>query len=100
MAWRADLVATHYSEPQDIVPDGLIEERFDHEGNETLQVQAQWRNPPERGWPAGGPLMTRAVTCDAQDRTYLIDAWLYAPGKEKYEYMIQLETILDSFACG
>jgi len=30
---------------------------------------------------------------------YLIDAWLYAPGKEKYEYMIQLQTILNTFRC-
>ena len=35
-----------------------------------------------------------------QDRMYLLDAWLYAPGKEKYEYMIQLQTILGSFRCG
>jgi len=32
-------------------------------------------------------------------RLYLLDAWLYAPGKEKYEYMIQLENIVDSFRC-
>jgi hypothetical protein len=31
---------------------------------------------------------------------YLLDAWLYAPGKQKYEYMIQLQTILDTFRCG
>lgn len=43
--------------------------------------------------------MTYTVTCDEQDRTYLIDAWLYAPGREKYEYIIQLETIVDSFSC-
>ena len=67
--------------------------------NAAIQIQAQWRNPPERGWPAGGPFITRAVTCESQDRTYYVDAWLYAPGKEKYEYMIQLETILDSFRC-
>ena len=41
----------------------------------------------------------RAIVCEDQDRMYLLDAWLYAPGKEKYEYMIQLETILDSFSC-
>ncbi len=97
--WRARLVEAHYSEPQDIILDGMLESAFAHEGHETVQVQAQWRNPPERGWPAGGPFITRAVTCVNQDRTYFVDAWLYAPGKEKYEYMIQLETILDSFVC-
>jgi hypothetical protein len=33
------------------------------------------------------------------ERTYLVDGWLYAPGSPKYEYMIQLGTILDSFEC-
>lgn len=100
LEWRAQLVADHYSEPQDMVLDGLLESRSVVDGNSVLQLQAQWRNPPERGWPAGGPFITRAITCDSQDRTYLVDAWLYAPAKEKYEYMIQIETILSSFACG
>jgi hypothetical protein len=31
---------------------------------------------------------------------YLLDAWLYAPGRPKHEFMIQLSTILDTFRCG
>ena len=46
------------------------------------------------------PFVTHAVLCPEQDRRYLIDAWLYAPGRDKYEYMIQLEQIVGSFACG
>jgi hypothetical protein len=100
LAWRAQVVAEHYSEPQDTVLDGMVVTDTTFQGHPALQVQAQWKNPPSRGWPAAGPFITRAITCDAQDRTYLVDAWLYAPGKEKYEYMIQLETILDTFRCG
>ena len=100
LEWRAATVAEHYSERQDVFLGDLLEERFDFQGHETLQLQAMWKNPPDRGWPAAGPFITRAITCEGQDRTYLVDAWLYAPGKEKYEYMIQLETILNSFACG
>ena len=40
------------------------------------------------------------VSCPEQDRTYLLDAWLYIPGRSKYEYVLQLETILDTFVCG
>jgi hypothetical protein len=69
-------------------------------GRTGFQIQANWQNPPEANWPAGGPFILRAVHCPEQNRTYLIDAWLYAPGKDKFEYMIQLETILDSFECG
>jgi hypothetical protein len=97
---RARLVEGYYSEPQDAVLDGMVERPLDTAGQEGIQVQAQWRNPPERGWPAGGPFVTRLITCEGQDRTYFLDGWLYAPGKEKYEYLIQLEAILDSFRCG
>ena len=100
LAWRADLAATHYTEPQAFVAEGMVVDTVSFDGHTALEVRAQWRNPPDRGWPAGGPLITRAVTCDGQDRTYLLDAWLYAPGHEKYEYMIQLETLLDTFECG
>ena len=82
-----------------IVLDDSSERTFDFSGNAAYELRASWRNPPERNWPAGGPLITRTVTCDNQDRTYLLDAWLYAPGKEKYEYMLQLETLLESFRC-
>lgn len=100
LAWRADLVAAHYTEPQMVVIEDSAERTFDARGTRVYELQAQWRNPPERSWPAGGPLFTQIVSCDNQDRTYLLDAWLYAPGKEKYEYMIQLETLLETFRCG
>jgi hypothetical protein len=99
LAWRAELVRERYTEPQDFVAEGMAVDASPFTGHAALEVRAQWRNPPDRGWPAGGPIITRAITCDNQDRTYLIDAWLYAPGKEKYEYMIQLETLLDTFRC-
>jgi hypothetical protein len=97
--WRARLVEEHYSEQQDVPTDNVFIETTPFLGHEAVRVQAQWQNPPDRGWPAGGPFITYGVTCINQDRTYLIDAWLYAPGKEKYEYMIQLETILGTFQC-
>ena len=73
---------------------------FEYRGRPAYQIQATWVNPPEQNWPAAGPFILRSVICPEQNRMYLVDAWLYAPGKEKYEYMIQLQTILDSFRCG
>ena len=99
LEWRAQDVEILYNEPQMVVVEDAEERRFDFRGHDAYEIQAQWRNPPEESWPAGGPLITRTVQCEGQDRTYLLDAWLYAPGKEKYEYMIQLETLLDSFRC-
>jgi hypothetical protein len=99
LTWRARLVGEFYAEPQDVRTDAVYTDTSPFLGHEAVRVQAQWVNPPELGWPAGGPLITLGVTCPNQDRTYLIDAWLYAPGKEKYEYMIQLQTILETFEC-
>jgi hypothetical protein len=97
--WRA-LLSQSYGEPQDVDLSNVDAGQFEYQGHDAYQIQAIWKNPPELDWPAAGPFITRAIVCLQQDRMYLIDAWLYAPGKEKYEYMIQLETILDSFRCG
>ena len=101
LEWRREMVEGYYAQPQDVVPGPAA-------GGDpsTARAARRCRSRPSGGtrpsmnWPAAGPFITRAVTCDAQDRTYYLDAWLYAPGKEKYEYMIQLQTIMDSFACG
>ena len=98
--WRAELVTNYYSQPQDVNLDDVDASPFMFRGLDAYQIQAQWVNPPELNWPAAGPFITRAVVCPDQNRMYLLDAWLYAPSREKYEYMIQLETILGTFRCG
>lgn len=74
-------------------------ERIEVPGGYGIQVRGAWSTPPGE-FPAGGPFVDRMIVCPEQNRTYLIDAWLYVPRKGKYEYIIQLETILDSFECG
>lgn len=99
LAWRAE-VAAAYAEPQSVDLSMVKAGPFEYRGGPAYQIQAMWTSPPELGWPAAGPFILRAVICPGQDRMYLLDAWLYAPAVDKYEYMIQLETILDSFRCG
>lgn len=99
LAWREELATNHYTDEQVNELENLQAGRFSYGGLDAYQIQAVWQSPPG-AWPAGGPFVLRAVACPAQDRMYLLDAWLYAPGKEKYQYMIQLEKILDSFECG
>ena len=99
LAWRQSVAETYYSFPQVVELANAQAETFYHEGLSTYQLQAVWQNPPGE-WPAAGPFILWAVSCPEQDRLYMVDAWLYAPGKEKYQYMIQLQTILDSFRCG
>ena len=99
LAWREELATQHYTDEQVNELGSVQAGRFNFAGLDAYQIQAVWQSPPG-AWPAGGPFVLRAVACPSQDRMYLIDAWLYAPGKEKYQYMIQLEKILDSFECG
>lgn len=96
--WRNEIAAAHYEDEQVINLDQPRGGPGVFGMQEAYQIQTTWENPPG-AWPAGGPLLIRSVICEDQDRVYLIDGWLYAPGKEKYEYLIQLETILDSFMC-
>ena len=69
-------------------------------GAQGIEIQGAWEGT-DPSWPMGGLFISRMVTCAAQNRTYLLDTWLYAPGprRSKYEYMIQLQTILGTFEC-
>jgi hypothetical protein len=100
LAWRSELSAVHYSYPQSVDLMDAEAGPIEHQGQQGYQIQAIWQNPPDASWPAAGPFILRAIPCPAQDRLYLLDGWLYAPGRQKYEYMIQLETILNTFQCG
>ena len=97
--WRQATSDTYYDFPQVTDLTDVQAGPFDFEGLQAYQIQAVWQNAPEANWPAAGPFILRGIVCPAQNRMYLVDAWLYAPGKEKYEYMLQLEYILDSFSC-
>lgn len=98
LEWRARIADQYYDYPQVVNQDLLQEGPGDFGGKQGHYVQSVWQNPPN-SYPAAGPFITRAIPCTGQQRLYLVDAWLYAPSRDKHEYMIQLEEILDSFHC-
>jgi hypothetical protein len=99
LAWRQEVVDEHFGYPQVLDLD-LAESRRLQQGEVIMdEIRAVWANPPEDAFPAGGPSITRSIPCPQQGRDYLVDAWLYAPGRDKYQYILQLETILDTFRC-
>ena len=100
LAWRRVLSDRYYRYPQ-VVDLTLAETRRLQVGDIVLEeLRAVWANPPEDLFPAGGPMITWSFPCPAQNRHYLVDAWLYAPGRDTYQYVLQLETILNTFRCG
>jgi hypothetical protein len=99
LSWRDSLAGTHYDWGQRTLRDRLEIDTLDAPGTGGLSVRGAWTGL-EEDFPQGGPFITHVVDCPEQDRRYLLDTWLYAPTRDKYQYMIQLETLLESFRCG
>lgn len=102
VAWR-DSIARNYPRRMVSVPDELHAQTLE---GDVFEVQGRWETPPQDStatgafYPGGGAFITRLVPCPGRDRHYLIDSWLYAPGKDKLEYIMQLRAILGTFRCG
>ena len=98
LAWRQAVAHEYYEGEQVTRSEPLQVQRLDPSVGDGLELQGVW-NATIDGRGQGGPFLTRLVDCPGQDRQYLIDAWVSAPEVGKYRYLIQLETVLDSFDC-
>jgi hypothetical protein len=98
LEWRAELGTAAYRPAQATPRERTEGQMLEVNGLPAAEVQGIW-DGTDATWPMSGPFITRMLQCPAQNRTYLLDGWLYSPGRPKYEYMIQLQTILNSFEC-
>ena len=96
-AWREGIDSLMYIVSQGFERAPVDPLHFDLGGAEATEVRGVWQD--EGTYPAGGPFISRAVRCP--DATWFFDAWLYSPNPRasKYEFLLQLEEILDSFRC-
>ncbi len=99
LGWRSQLAATHYGVRQAAALANVEATQTTHRGNVVYQLLGNWQNP-QRTAPTRGPFILRAEICTFQDRMYLVDAWLWAPDQEQHEYLVELESIVNSFRCG
>ncbi|HEX6309559.1 MAG TPA: DUF4837 family protein [Longimicrobiales bacterium] len=99
LAWR-DSIALEYNPSQRTLRESAREAPIADGVASAVEIQGAWEGA-DPSWPMGGLFITRMIGCPQQNRTYLVDTWLYAPGprRSKYEYMIQLQTILSTFEC-
>ena len=96
--WRDQIAERFYQPPQDLDAEGRRFDTVTVQGRPALEMRGVWRDRSD--YPAAGLFIARAVACPRQSRTYYMDAYLYAPGRDdKYQYVLQLETLLDSFRC-
>jgi hypothetical protein len=94
--WRDRIAAQYYSNPEQATQrDTMLQTALPNGG---VELQGIWRST-DAAYPEAGVFVTRGIACPAQNRVYLLDAWLLAPGRQKYEYLIQFQHILDSFEC-
>lgn len=99
LAWRDSVADAFYDWDQVTLRDRIETRRFEgRDGQRALEIRGAWSGT-DSSFPQGGPFITWVVDCPSQARRYLLDAWLYAPARDKYQYMIQLETLLQSFRC-
>ncbi len=100
--WRTAISEAYFAYPQVVEREELLEGMAgQYEFAEAYAVQGVWKNPPGSTWPAAGAVVTWGVHCPHQNRLVLLDAWLYSPSndRDKWEYMLQLDTIMHSFRC-
>jgi hypothetical protein len=100
MDWKEAVSRESYAYPQTVQRETLRTRNLTLGDMAITEVRGAWSNPPDSSWPAAGPFIFWSLTCPEQDRLYLIDGWIYAPGAEKWEYVLQVETIMESFRCG
>jgi hypothetical protein len=100
LAWRDGLMEPTYGMRHLSQPEPLRTAALEGRAEGSVEIRGGWDGTDEDGFPLAGPFLTRVVVCPEQNRTYLMDAWLYAPSVAKREYMLQLETIFDTFECG
>lgn len=98
--WRKEISENYWIWPQVVARESLRTKSLEGTNLPIVETRGTWKNPPDGVWPAAGALITWSVSCPHQNRLYLVDSWLYAPSEDKWEYILQMETILHSFKCG
>ncbi len=97
LARRQAVVERFYEEAQ-TTPRDFVRSRQLDAAKGGMEVSGAWNGIMERQ-PHAGPFVSRTIDCAEQGRRYFLDAWLFAPSRDKYMYLVQLEAVLDSFEC-
>jgi hypothetical protein len=96
-AWRAGIDSVQYNVPQSFELEPGSRREIELDGATGIEVRGVWQD--EAAYPAGGLFIGRALRCP--DATFFVDAWLYSPNprRSKWQFLMQLEEITDSFRC-
>jgi hypothetical protein len=95
LALRERLVWRHYDEDE-VDRSRTLSAHTMFLGRPALRLEGVWQNEKHI---MGGPFRTYCFHSSAQNRFYLVDLNVFAPGREKFPYLAQLEGIAASFRC-
>ncbi len=73
---------------------GLLVERTTLDGAPAVRIQGVWTNPSD---VSSGVFVTYGTICG--ERMVVLDGNVYAPDRNKYPYVIQLDRIFQTFRC-
>jgi hypothetical protein len=74
--------------------DIIVEENVKFAGYDAMKIVGTWGNEK---YVAGGPFRTFAVFSPEQERLYLVDIAVYAPGRDKLPHLRELMAIAGTF---
>jgi hypothetical protein len=101
LAWRDSIARAHYRPVQATDRGHLRAQQLTSHAHAVIELHGVWHGT-DPTWPTAGPFITRMIPCPSLNRTFLVDTWLYSPAPQRgsrYEYLVQLQTILESFEC-
>ena len=90
---RNDLTGKYY-EMDSIADRGFTTKKNVFEDRTSLSVAGFWENV---NYTMGGYFTSKYVAVEGQNRTYLVDGCIFAPGVEKRKYIKEIEAILATF---
>jgi hypothetical protein len=93
---RKKMLAWEFWDEDEIVEESLVigEGRFNE--HDCIVLSGTWDNEK---YTIGGVYASYCFTCDACNRSYLVDASVFAPGLEKLPLMRELSAVLATFRC-
>jgi hypothetical protein len=62
--------------------------------NYTVEMRGLWRTSIKS---MGGPFVSHTIVDTEKELLYYVEGFIYAPGKDKREFMREIETIIRTF---
>lgn len=91
---KRDSIATRYFERDSVVKEQTTGRQVDFLGRKAYKIEGIWANNEK---VMGGPFRTYFFNDTLQERSYIIDIHVFAPGKKKWFFLMELEAVAATF---